>query len=58
MKRLGVDNDIRSPKAQHQTNALAGHIERIGAVCHFLHKKTFHFGNAFTQKIQMLEVEA
>ena len=35
-----------------------GRIERIGAVCHFMHKKTFHFGNAFTLEKQMLEVFA
>jgi len=58
MKRLGVDTEIRSHKAQSQTNALTGHIERIGAVCHILYKKTFHFGNAFTLEKQMLEVFA
>ena len=58
MKRLGVDNEIRSHKAQPQTNALTGHIEHIGAVCHILHKKTFHFGNAFTLEKQMLELFA
>lgn len=58
MKRLGLDNEIRSHKAQPQTNALTGHIERLGAVCHFLHKKTFHLGNAFTLEKQMLVVNA
>ena len=39
MKRLGVDNEIRSHKEQHQTDAFTGYIKYISAICRHSDKK-------------------